>query len=101
MPRAVSTRVGLYFGLLQLVFGLTWVGYVIYLPQLAARAGINAGVVGWLLVFDQMIFALCDWAAGVAVDRVVRVVGRVGKIVAAGHLLREHATCGDRGHMPR
>jgi Major Facilitator Superfamily len=83
MPRAVSTRVGLYFGLLQLVFGLTWVGYVIYLPQLAARAGINAGVVGWLLVFDQMIFALCDWAAGVAVDRVVRVVGRVGKIVAA------------------
>jgi hypothetical protein len=83
MPRAVSTRVGLYFGLLQLVFGLTWVGYVIYLPQLAARAGINAGVVGWLLVFDQIIFALCDWAAGVAVDRVVRVVGRVGKIVAA------------------
>jgi Na+/melibiose symporter-like transporter len=82
MPRAVSTRVGLYFGLLQLVFGLTWVGYVIYLPQLAARAGINAGVVGWLLVFDQIIFALCDWAAGVAVDRVARVVGRVGKIVA-------------------
>ena len=82
MPRAVSTRVGLYFGLLQLVFGLTWVGYVIYLPQLAARAGISPGVVGWLLVFDQIIFALCDWAAGVAVDRVARVVGLVGKIVA-------------------
>jgi MFS family permease len=83
MPRAVSTRVGLYFGLLQLVFGLTWVGYVIYLPQLAAQAGISAGVVGWLLVLDQIIFALGDWAAGVAVDRVARVVGRVGKIVAA------------------
>jgi MFS family permease len=82
MPRGVSTRVGLYFGLLQLVFGLTWVGYVIYLPQLAARAGISPGVVGWLLVFDQIIFALCDWAAGVAVDRVARVVGLVGKIVA-------------------
>lgn len=83
MPRAVSTRVGLYFGLLQLVFGLTWVGYVIYLPRLAAQAGIGAGVVGWLLVFDQVIFACCDWAAGVAVDRVARVVGRVGKIIAA------------------
>jgi MFS family permease len=83
MPRAVSTRVGLYFGLLQLVFGLTWVGYVIYLPQLAAQAGISAGVVGWLLVCDQIIFAVCDWAAGVAVDRVARVVGRVGKVVAA------------------
>ncbi|CDO86213.1 hypothetical protein AWC29_29645 [Mycobacterium triplex] len=83
MPRGVSTRVGVYFGLLQLVFGLTWVGYVIYLPQLAVRAGIGAGIVGWLLVFDQIIFAVCDWAAGVAVDRVARVVGRVGTIVAA------------------
>jgi MFS family permease len=83
MPQGVSTRVGLYFGLLQLVFGLTWVGYVIYLPQLAAQAGIGAGVVGWLLVGDQIIFALCDWAAGAAVDRVARVVGRVGSIIAA------------------
>jgi MFS family permease len=81
MPRAASTRVGLYFGLLQLVFGLTWVAYVIYLPQLAAQAGIGRGVVGWLLVLDQIIFAACDWAAGVAVDRVAKVVGRVGKIV--------------------
>ncbi|ORV52096.1 hypothetical protein AWC05_21385 [Mycobacterium florentinum] len=83
MPRGVSTRVGLYFGLLQLAFGLTWVGYVIYLPQLAAQAGISAGVVGWLLVCDQIIFACCDWAAGVAVDRVARMVGRVGWIIAA------------------
>jgi MFS family permease len=83
MARAVSTRVGLYFGSLQFVFGLTWVGYVIYLPQLAAQAGIGAGVVGWLLVFDQIIFALCDWAAGAAVDRVARVVDRVGTIIAA------------------
>ncbi|MEZ0351205.1 MFS transporter [Mycobacterium sp. pR1184] len=78
----MSTRVGLYFGGLQLVFGLTWVGYVIYLPQLAAQAGIGAGVVGWLLVFDQIIFACCDWAAGVAVDRVSGVVGRAGKAIA-------------------
>ncbi|BBY23617.1 MFS transporter [Mycobacterium stomatepiae] len=83
MPRAVSTRVGVYFGLLQLVFGLAWVGYVIYLPQLAAQAGISAAVVGWLLVADQIIFACCDWAAGAAVDRVARLVGRVGAIIAA------------------
>lgn len=83
MPRAVSTRVGVYFGLLQLIFGLTWVGYVIYLPQLAAQAGIGAAVVGWLLVADQIIFACCDWAAGAAVDLVARVVGRVGTIIAA------------------
>ena len=81
MPRAASTKVGLYFGLLQLFFGLTWVAYVIYLPQLAAQSGIGRGVVGWLLVLDQIIFAACDWAAGVAVDRVAKVVGRLGKIV--------------------
>jgi MFS family permease len=81
MARAVSARVGLYFGLLQLVFGLTWVGYVIYLPQLAAQAGISRGAVGWILVLDQVIFALCDWAVGIAVDRVAKVVGRVAKVV--------------------
>lgn len=83
MPRVVSTRVGLYFGLLQLVLGLAWVEYVIYLPRLATQAGIKPGVVGWLLVFDQLIFAVCDGAAGAATDRVARVIGRVGRIVAA------------------
>ncbi|MCV7029888.1 MFS transporter [Mycobacterium sherrisii] len=83
MPRAVSTRVGLYFGLLQLVLGLAWVEYVIYLPRLAAQAGIKPGLVGWLLVVDQLIFAVCDWAAGAATDRVARVIGRVGRLVAA------------------
>lgn len=82
MLRAVSTRVGLYFGFLQLVFGLAWVEYVIYLPQLGTQAGIGRGVVSWILVLDQLIFALCDWAVGVAVDRVAKVVGRVGKLVA-------------------
>ncbi|OBA58371.1 hypothetical protein A5647_21085 [Mycobacterium sp. 1100029.7] len=63
--------------------GLTWVGYVMYLPQLAAHAGIGSGIVGWLLVLDQLIFALCDSAAGVATDRVARVVGRTGTLIAA------------------
>jgi MFS family permease len=83
MPRAVSTRVGLYFGLIQLFFALSWVIYVLYLPQLAAQAGIGRGVVPWILVLDQGIFALCDWATGLAADRVADIVGRLGKIVAA------------------
>jgi MFS family permease len=82
MSRTMATRVGLYLGALQFVFGLIWVEYVIFLPQLAARAGIGGGVVAWLLVLDQLIFALCDWAVGVATDRVVRTLGRVGRIVA-------------------
>ena len=82
MPRTVSTRVGLYFGLLQLFFWLSWVEYVIYLPKLAAQAGIDHGVVPWILVLDQAIFALCDWGAGLAADRVAKIIGRLGKIVA-------------------
>jgi MFS family permease len=82
MSDALSTRVGLYFGLLQLTFGLIWVEYTIFLPQLASNAGIGGATASWILVLDQVIFALCDLAAGVAVDRVAKVVGRLGKIIA-------------------
>jgi hypothetical protein len=82
VPRAQSTAVGLYFGVMQLFFALSWVVYVIYVPQLAAQAGIDRGMVPWILVLDQAIFALCDWAAGVAADRVANIVGRLGRIVA-------------------
>src|SRR6201997_4937404 len=82
-PWAVSTRVGLYFGVMQLFFNLSWVIYVIFLPQLAAQAGVNRGVVPWILLLDQVIFALCDWATGLAADRVANSLGRLGKLVAA------------------
>src|ERR1700748_496054 len=81
MSRAVTTRVGLYFGFLQLVFGVTWVVYAVYLPQLGSQAGISRGTVCWILVGDQLIFALCDWAVGVAADRIAAVVGRLGKLI--------------------
>src|SRR6516165_741936 len=78
-----STGVGLYFGVMQLFFALTWVVYVIYLPRLAAQAGIGSGAVLWILFGDQVIFALCDWVTGLASDRVAETVGRLGKLVAA------------------
>ncbi|SBS76094.1 hypothetical protein MHPYR_30091 [uncultured Mycobacterium sp.] len=43
----------MYFGLLQLVFNLSWVIYVIYLPQLAHQAGIAGWAVPWILVADH------------------------------------------------
>lgn len=84
---APTTRVGLYFGVLQLVFSLSWIVYVIFLPQLAARAGIGAAAVGWILLLDQAIFTVCDWAAGAAADRVAGVVGRLGRMVVAATAL--------------
>ena len=41
---------------LQLFFALTWVVYVIYLPALAAQAGIDKRFVPWILMMDQAIF---------------------------------------------
>ncbi|MGB8404234.1 MAG: hypothetical protein WCE30_09235 [Mycobacterium sp.] len=69
--------------MIQLFFTLSWVVYVLFLPQLAARVGIGRTVVPWILVLDQAIFVLCDWAAGLAADRVAHILGRTGKIVAA------------------
>ncbi|MEO5692645.1 MAG: MFS transporter [Usitatibacter sp.] len=63
---------------LQFSFALTWIVYVIYLPALAAQAGIDKRYVPWILAMDQLIFITCDWAAGVYADRVGRLVGKIG-----------------------
>jgi hypothetical protein len=82
--RDAPTPVGLYLGALQFLFALTWVVYVIYLPSLAAQAGIDRRWVPAILLLDQAIFAVCDWAVGVAADRVAGVMGRLARFVLAG-----------------
>ena len=73
--------IGLYLGTVQFFFALCWTVYVIFLPQLAAQAGIPKQAVIWILMLDQLIFVLADYAMGVASDRLARVVGRVGHVV--------------------
>lgn len=72
---------------LQLFFALTWVVYVIYLPALAAQAGIDKRFVPWILMMDQAIFIACDWAAGVYADRVAAAMKRIGAPMAGATLL--------------
>jgi predicted MFS family arabinose efflux permease len=71
---------------LQLSFALTWVVYVIYLPALAAQAGIDKRFVPWILMMDQAIFIACDWAAGVYADRVGNAMKRIGEPMAIATL---------------
>jgi MFS family permease len=71
-------RTGLVFALLQLFFTLTWTVYVIFLPRLAAEAGIPKSWIIWILVADQLVFLVADWAMGVKADRSARIVGRLG-----------------------
>lgn len=63
-------RAGLYLGLVQWLFAATWTIYVAFLPQLAAAAGIERKYVIWLLLLDQLLFAVMDLAMGVAADKV-------------------------------
>ena len=78
---------GTLLAALQFFFALTWVVYVIYLPQLAASAGIDRRFVPWILMMDQAIFIACDWYAGVYADRVGRAVGTIGGTIAMATLV--------------
>jgi hypothetical protein len=79
---AVSRSAGFYLAGLQLLMTLGWTVYVIYLPQLAANVGIPGSAVILLLMLDQAVFAVTDFAMGVAADRIARLVGRLGRLVA-------------------
>ena len=76
-------RVGVYFAVVQLFFTLTWTIYVIFLPKLAAQAGIPKHWIVYILLADQLVFVVMDLAMGVMADRVARVLGRLGYIVLA------------------
>jgi hypothetical protein len=72
---------------LQLLMTLGWTAYALYLPQLAAEVGIPGSAVVWLLLLDQAIFTVTDYATGVAADRVAGVVGRLGRSIAVVSVL--------------
>jgi MFS family permease len=81
MERAAPTRIGLYLAVVQFVFTLTWTVYVIYLPKLAAQAGIDKQWVVFILLLDQIVFVVMDYTMGVAADRISRALGRLGYFI--------------------
>ena len=93
-----TLRTGLVFALLQLFFTLTWTVYVIYLPRLAAEAGIAKSWIVWILIADQLVFLVTDWLMGVKADRSARIVGKLGSqiglitlVVATTAAFAEHS----------
>lgn len=65
----------------EFFFSLSWVVYVIFLPELLVRGGVDNRYVPWLLAADQLIFALADWTMGVAVDRARAALRRIGPLL--------------------
>jgi len=82
-PETSANRTGVYLAILQLVFTLGWTTYVIYLPKLCADVGIAPTAVILILMLDQAIFTITDTAMGIAADRIVPFVGRLGVVVGA------------------
>ena len=78
LPSSSRRALALYLGVVQFFFATTWTIYVLYLPQLAAQAGIDKRWVPWILVADQLIFAVMDVIAGFWIDRVRAGLGRYG-----------------------
>jgi MFS family permease len=72
-----------YIGVVQFFFATTWTLYVIYLPQLAAQAGIDKRWVPWILVADQAVFAVMDVVTGFWIDRVRAGLARYGGWILA------------------
>lgn len=66
----------------QLFLALGWTVYVIFLPALAAQAGLDAKLVPWLLLADQAIFAVMDWSLGTMADRMAGAMRRLGNAIA-------------------
>jgi MFS family permease len=76
--RSSSSALALYLGVVQFFFATTWTLYVLYLPQLAAQAGIDKRWVPWILVADQAVFAVMDVVTGFWIDRVRAGLARFG-----------------------
>ena len=71
-------RLAVTIAVVQFFFATTWTLYVVYLPQLAAQAGIGKEWIPWILVADQVVFAVTDVLTGFWVDRVRRGYARFG-----------------------
>lgn len=67
--------------LVQCLLVVGWAMYVLYLPGLMRRAGLDPKLAIVVLMLDQATFAACDWAAGVYADRVASLAQRIGPIV--------------------
>ncbi|MCM5682389.1 MFS transporter [Schlegelella sp. S2-27] len=71
-------KLGLTVAAAQLTLALSWTVYVVFLPTLAQQAGLQPSTVMLLLMLDQLVFVLADYACGVASDRVLALHARLG-----------------------
>ena len=75
----------------QCLLALSWTMYVLFLPGMLSTAGIDKSWFIYVLIADQIIFAACDWWAGVYADRIASVWKRLGRVMIATTMLSSAA----------
>lgn len=87
MNTPTARTLGLAVAAVQLALALGWTVYALYLPALAAQAGIPTSWVIGLLMLDQAVFLVADYACGIASDRMRALNARFGPTLAGVTLL--------------
>ena len=90
-PGAAAAPIGASFGwwvgAVHALLALSWTAYVLFLPSFVTRVGLPASIVIWIVLLDQALFAVTDWASAVLADRVAQVWRRLGAAIASAALL--------------
>lgn len=84
-------KTALWVLVVQCLLALSWTLYVLFLPGMLSAAGIAARWFIYVLIADQIIFAVCDWWAGVYADRIAVVWKRLGRVMIATTMLSSAA----------
>lgn len=83
----IGVPFGWWVGAVHALLALSWTAYVLFLPSFVAWVGLPAPIVIWIVLLDQALFVLTDWASAVFADRIARVWRRLGAAIAMAALL--------------
>lgn len=70
-----------YPGILQFLFLLTWVTYVLYLGDFLGKLGLAKSFLPWLLILDQILFILADVIMGFFSSKFFQLHRRIGPLL--------------------
>ena len=88
---ATLRKTAVWVLVVQCLLALSWTMYVLFLPGMLAAANIDKRWFIYVLISDQIIFAACDWWAGVYADRIAAVWKRLGRLMIAATMLSSAA----------
>lgn len=71
----------LYLAVIQFVFVSTWTLYVVFLPELLLRAGVEKSWLPRILIADQLLMVVFDLAFGIAAARGMQHYGRIAPAI--------------------